>query len=201
LSNASSGGHVFTKNEFASHGARGVEIHSGSTTISFNHFRDHPTVSIDIAGGGANSIVLGNLVRGGSTSILLTDANVKIAHNTLVSASTTAIQNSATGADVRNNLIAFIGGYGITGSAASFSFLDDGIAFSVSSGLCASCGAGAKFTIDDPLFTSSGTLDFTLSAGSPAINAGSDLGYDVNGGRAGDFDGTAPDYGAFEFEE
>jgi parallel beta-helix repeat protein len=198
---ASSGGHIFTRNEFASHGARGVEIHSGSTTISFNHFHDHPTVSIEIAGGGADSIILGNLVRGGSTSVLLTEVNAKIAHNTLVSAATTAIQNSTTGTDVRNNLIAFIGGYAITGSAAAFSFLDDGIAFSASSGICASCGAGANFTIEDPLFVSSGALDFTLSPGSPAINAGTDLGYDVNGSRAGDFDGIAPDYGAFEFEE
>jgi hypothetical protein len=44
---------------------------------------------------------------------------------------------------------------------------------------------------EDPLFTDPGTSDFTLQSGSPAIDAGLDLGYPYSGG--------APDMGAEEY--
>ncbi len=44
---------------------------------------------------------------------------------------------------------------------------------------------------DDPLFVDSDNGDFSLQAGSPAIDAGTDLGYP--------FQGIAPDIGAFEY--
>jgi hypothetical protein len=41
--------------------------------------------------------------------------------------------------------------------------------------------------------------DFTLQSGSPAIDAGIPVGSDRNGAGAGDYNGTAPDLGYWEF--
>ncbi len=53
----------------------------------------------------------------------------------------------------------------------------------------------------DPRFTDVVANDYRLGEGSPAINAGSDTGLDVNGDQPGSFNGAAPDMGAFESGE
>jgi len=58
---------------------------------------------------------------------------------------------------------------------------------------CYSCTdslAGANGITDDPLFVDAASDDYNLTASSPCIDAGDDLGYNYNG--------SAPDLGAFE---
>ncbi len=65
---------------------------------------------------------------------------------------------------------------------------------------CGNCFIGASSITDDPQFVDVPD-DFSLATGSPAINAGTDTGLDVNGDSAGNFNGAAPDMGALESQE
>jgi hypothetical protein len=60
---------------------------------------------------------------------------------------------------------------------------------------CNVCTQGPNSLEADPLFVNPAVDDYTLKAGSPAINAGTALGVDRNGASAGDFNGAEPDLG------
>ena len=66
-------------------------------------------------------------------------------------------------------------------------------------------GPGAESLLDDPLFKdyegATVAEDFSLSSGSPAVNAGMDLGYEKDFMNREVPQGRAPDIGAFESVE
>jgi hypothetical protein len=66
---------------------------------------------------------------------------------------------------------------------------------------CNNCAVGDNTIDGDPLFVDVEEDDYRLGEGSPAINAGSDTGLDVNGDQPGSFNGAAPDLGALESDE
>lgn len=63
---------------------------------------------------------------------------------------------------------------------------------------CQTCTLGTNTTTQSPMFTDPALEDYTLLPGSPAIDTGTDVGFDRNGGAAGDSNGRGPDMGYHE---
>ena len=63
---------------------------------------------------------------------------------------------------------------------------------------CLNCTPGEGSITGNPMFVDPTGDDYTLAAGSPAIDTGRVNGIDVNGGSDGDFNGLAPDMGGLE---
>jgi hypothetical protein len=63
---------------------------------------------------------------------------------------------------------------------------------------CSNCTIGDNSIASDPLFIAIADNDYRLGPGSPAIDAGTETGLDVNGDAPGDFNDLAPDLGALE---
>ena len=93
---------------------------------------------------------------------------------------------TTTGADVDYNLY-----YNTGDLTAANRFTWNGVAKTWTSWLTDSGQDANSPTPADPLFTDAANDDFTLQTGSPAINAGVDVGLD--------YFGTAPDCGAYEY--
>ncbi len=168
---ASSGGHVLSGNEISGTSTFGISVNSGSTNVTWNNLHDNLRIAA---------------------------TGVSAAHNTVVLTSGNALTVTGSSLDLRNNIFAKAGDFGISASQSAFTQLAFNLAFGNGSGASSSCTLGTGSLTVDPLFVSEAAQDFRLSSGSPAIDAGMDLGYDVNGTRAGSFDGTAPDLGYFE---
>lgn len=100
--------------------------------------------------------------------------------------------------DVRNNALTGNGEYGVRGLAQTFAGVDPNLFFSNGSGAWSGGAPGSGSVLADPLFLAEPAGDFGLAPGSPAINAGADLGLDVNGPALGNFHGSQPDLGAQE---
>lgn len=97
--------------------------------------------------------------------------------------------------DVRNNVITG-NGTGIR-TSGGFAALGSNAFFQNSNGDCDGCREPMNALRSDPAFVDP-TGDFRLLPGSPCVDAGEDLGIDVNGRRSGMFEGAAPDLGAKE---
>ena len=63
---------------------------------------------------------------------------------------------------------------------------------------CSNCTLGPNSVTTGPAFVSPALGDYRLQEGSPAIDRGADVGFDVNGAAAGTFNGDAPDIGYWE---
>jgi Right handed beta helix region/PKD domain len=100
--------------------------------------------------------------------------------------------------DVRDNLFTNNGGYGASGPVSGFTPFDHNGFFGNALGPIAGASPGATDVTADPLYVARATGDFRLLPGSPAVNAGVDVGLDVNGPAPGNYNGTAPDLGALE---
>jgi hypothetical protein len=100
--------------------------------------------------------------------------------------------------DLRNNIIAGNLGAGIDGRIESFTFLDHNALFANVGGACTTCVPDGTNLPTDPLLADPANGDFRLRQGSPLIDAGVDLGGDVNGPAPGAFNGIGPDIGAWE---
>ena len=70
--------------------------------------------------------------------------------------------------------------------------------FEIATTPCDGCTTGPNAIFEDPLFADPLSFDFTLTTGSPAIDSGVDLGIDVNGAQADNYNGIGPDIGYFE---
>jgi hypothetical protein len=108
------------------------------------------------------------------------------------------VPNNVMGADIRDNVISNNGGYGI-GSTAGVMYFEPNGFFNNTSGNVMGAMLGMSSTTTDPLFMNRGMADFRLRRASPCIDKGTDLGLDLNGPLPGNFNGSAPDFGANEF--
>lgn len=155
-----------------------------------------------MSGTANDTLIRGNvLVRAGTAAIGMASGTtaLKIQHNTIVYSAVSGINvGQASGLDVRNNIFAFNVQYGLAGADAKFSQQDYNLFFGNGAGHCNPCAVGANSVLLDPAFVDVAGDDYTLSAGSPAIDAGTDLGVDRNGAAVGSFNGAAPDIGALE---
>jgi len=100
--------------------------------------------------------------------------------------------------DVRDNLFTRNGYHGTGGFVSSFSPFDHNGFFGNALGPIAGAAPGATDVTADPRYFDHAGGNFRLLPGSPAVNAGVDVGLDVNGPESGNFDGAAPDLGAAE---
>jgi hypothetical protein len=99
--------------------------------------------------------------------------------------------------DVRDNLFTNNAAYGLGGPIGAISPFDHNGYF----GNGRAIGGGTPGPDDvtgNPRYVDRAGGDFRLLPGSPVVNAGVDLGLDVNGPDSGNFNGIAPDLGAFE---
>ncbi len=93
----------------------------------------------------------------------------------------------------RNNLFTRNGGYGVQ-DGSPVATLDHNGFFGNGRGPMSAASPGPTDVVEDPLYGG----DHRLSPGSPAIDRGFDTTLDVNGPAAGDYNGAAPDLGAWE---
>ena len=65
--------------------------------------------------------------------------------------------------------------------------------------MCSPCSPGPNLVAEDPVYRDVARGDFSLTPGSRVIDRGVEVGWDLNGpDLAGDWNGAAPDLGAFE---
>ncbi len=101
--------------------------------------------------------------------------------------------------DVRGNLFTRNQGYGIGAVPGTvLSPLDHDGFFANAAGDLSNGAPGPTDVTADPFYVNRAEGDLRLLPGSPAANAGADLGLDLNGPRPGNWDGAAPDLGAWE---
>ena len=91
------------------------------------------------------------------------------------------------------------GAFGIRGGDSNFATLDYCNFFGNGAGACMTCSSlGTNSLTDDPAYILPAAFDLRLLSASTLIDAGTDLLIDVNGPPAGDYNGAAPDMGAWE---
>ncbi|MEK7285957.1 MAG: right-handed parallel beta-helix repeat-containing protein [Nitrospirota bacterium] len=154
---------------------------------------------------GANKI-LGMIIRGfPDGGIAITGGTNTIFHNTLYNNGTGIIVwAGVVNLDARNNLITNNTAAGVSSLSGTGTIDYNGYASNGAGGNihCAGgCTIGANSIKADPRYTNIGINDYSLSAPSPAINRGLDLGADqpdMDGGGAPNFSSSAPDMGARE---
>ena len=175
---------------------RGIESHCDGDRIIGNEVFNSGTDGIMVSVA-ANGQIIGNLVVGGvqGIAVLNNTTGWVVWHNTLVSAQSVAfVSGVGSSSDVRNNIFAYSDGWGV--SALSIpSTLDYNLYFSNTTGDCSGCSIGLNAVTGDPVFVDMANDNYLLDSGSNAIDAGVDLGWDVNGVTAGNYNGAAPDIG------
>jgi hypothetical protein len=99
---------------------------------------------------------------------------------------------------VRNNLFTGNGSFGLTAQPTGLVLDHNGYFGNASGPVSSGLATGATDLLVDPLYVDAPGGDLRLLPASPAIDAGVDVGIDLNGPGAGRFDGAAPDLGATE---
>jgi parallel beta-helix repeat protein len=175
---------------------------NGKTFVIGNRIHDN-TDGVQLQGGADASIVTGNtLFRNPRAFSLGAQAEpIVIAHNTIVATTTYIITSPASTdqIDLRNNIVTGGGAEAIDQDDSQFDFRDHNLFFDNAGGICSFCsGPGPNSVEADPLYILAAADDYRLMPGSPAVDAGLDVGIDTNGPEADDFNGSAPDIGAWE---
>jgi hypothetical protein len=140
---------------------------------------------------------------GAGVSVTRPAPGAQLWHNTLVgNGEGISFASAGPPVSLRNNLVAYSKGRGVSAGGASFSASAPNLFFANAGGDfftgVPDAGAPAGSLLEDPRFVGLDAGDLSLAPSSPAINAGADLGVDVNGPGPGNFDGTAPDLGSRE---
>ena len=135
----------------------------------------------------------------GDAIILAGSASANIRQNTFHQIAGTAIvgeiASSGGAIAVRGNILAGTP-CALEGSVSKFAYLEPNLFPPDQSGCLGATVSGN--VVGSALFVNPGAGDFRLLPGSPGIDASIDLGIDLNGAGAGNFNGAAPDFGAFE---
>lgn len=200
---AGSGNTVGPQSEVAFNISKGIQF-SGENTVEWSRIHDNGAEGIFMGGGADESRVVGNVIYANAMGIIVTvqsDFQVLV-HNTIHNNVSNGVRFSnanADSADFRNNTLSNNGAWGVDGVDGNFLFRDNNDYFANVSGTCSGCsGLGSNSLTDDPLYIDAATADFRLLNTSTLINAGLDLGIDVNGPAPGNYNGPAPEIGAWE---
>ncbi|MFH1811779.1 MAG: right-handed parallel beta-helix repeat-containing protein [Pseudomonadota bacterium] len=190
-------GNVFDKAEYA------IQVSSGTNhRIHGNTVLDCSTTAcLRFADGTGPAEVVSNLFAGATVPLIATSSatGLRILHNTLHGSSNYGLSLGGSGHEVKNNIFSANTYGAICDTSGLTASSNDYNAF-FNNGLASACPdtRGAHVVLADPKYVNAGTGDFRLQSSSPCIDAGIDLGFDLNGGASGLFGGIAPDLGAVE---
>jgi hypothetical protein len=177
-----------------------VALYKDGSSVLDNRIVDRGAEGVFVSSSASNAMLIGNLILRATNGVVMGAGTTGTVmwFNTIVQSGSHGINvGQSSGNDLRNNILAFNGAYGVSGNNTKFTQQDYNAFFGNVSGSC-TCTAGAHSVLLDPKFVNVAGDDYTLQAGSPAINAGTPVGSDRNGSAAGDFNGAAPDLGYWE---
>jgi hypothetical protein len=188
-------------NDVVNNGARGIEV-NGPSTVSWNRVYGHTGQGMFLAGAADGSLLLGNVFYDNGIGIdigNLSNGHI-VVHNTVHASGTNGVLvgSNCSGTVLRNNIISGSGSAGVAAGDGNFATIDHNDFFG-NVGDCSNCttlGPGSR--TDDPKYMDAAAHDLRPAPGSPLIDAGVVLSYDVNGPAVGNYNGSAPDIGACE---
>jgi hypothetical protein len=188
-----------------------VEVHDVMTAIQVNgsgarlfgvRIRDCPTAGIVVAAAALDTEIAVSLLHDNREDAIqaLGTTGLRILDSTIVKNAGTGISATAGAVDlyVENTLVTGNQDYGIAVDPDAAVSIDYDDLFNNRLGDCLNCTPGANSISEDPQYVSETGDDYRLMAGSTAIDAGRMNDVDVNGAADGDYNGLAPDMGAFE---
>ncbi len=201
---AGSGSFFGPDNEVAYNTGWGIQV-AGANIVEFNRFHHNGNGGIFLAGGAAGSTARGNTVYQNSGIgifiVNLADDSV-VVHNTIHDNTTDGVNigPGTGGIDFRNNIMSQNGGWGLNANESYFLVHDYNDYYLNVSGTCSGCsGLGADSMTDDPLYVDPAGLDLRLRSDSTLIDQAVVIpGLDLNRAEPGDYNGSAPDIGAWE---
>lgn len=143
--------------------------------------------------------VAGGSNKGISVQISNGAGPVEILSNTFDRSGGPAIDAAAVASlTVRDNLFTNGGALGLNALPAGLTHDHNGYFGNAGGAVAAGLATGATDLLADPLYADAAGGDYRLLPGSPARDAGVDVGLDLNGAAPGNWSGLAPDLGAFE---
>jgi hypothetical protein len=178
-----------------------VALYNAGTLVLDNRIADCGTDGVFVSARSVNARLIGNRILRAGTGIGMGAGatGTVMWFNTIAQSGAHGLNvGQSTTNDLRNNIFAFNGAYGVSGNDTKFSQQDYNSFFGNTSGTCVGCTPGIHSVLLDPKFVNVAGDDYTLQAGSPAINTGTPVGSDRNGAGSGDFNGAAPDLGYWE---
>jgi hypothetical protein len=175
-----------------------MQVNGSSTTLFGLNVHDCPDGGIIVAAASLETRIVASVLHDNRDAAIqaVGTSGLAILNCTVHRNAGSGIDATAGAADlfVENTLVTGNQDYGIEvdpGAATSIDFSDlSGNRLED----CLNCTPGPNSITDDPMYTS----DLHLGAGSAAIDAGNPNGIDLNGDGSGDYNGLAPDMGAFE---
>jgi len=182
-------------------GGTAISLFGQRVQVFANVVNYSPGVGIMVNDNAHDPYLLANVIYNVGTGISLGDIDrIRLFHNTINASGVHGINmGAATLAQLVNNIITGSGQYGVLGSSSQFTLQDYNLFYQNGSGTCSACPLGSHSVTSDPRYTNAGANDFTLQTGSPAIDAGQDMGVDRTPSNSGNlFNGTAPDIGYIE---
>jgi len=170
-------------------GTSGLAIYGSDAQIRDNEIFDSGTHGIYLGGAADGVVLIGNLLVRSNIGISFGGlSGASVWFNTVDASAGFGISvGLANTIDFRNNVVTGSGTWGLNATDARFAVITHNLLFGNVSGGCNSCTPGAPYLTTDPLYANPGADDYSLGVGSPAIDAGVDVG-EVYGG-------TAPDLG------
>lgn len=175
----------------------GIEVSSTGIAIDGNRIHAN-AIGVGASGGVGGLAIQRNFVYSNATNgVAVSNCSGTFWLNTVDGNGLHGLAaGTQTALDVRDNLFTNNAGNGVSGAASLSPFDYNG--FFGNTLPAADAPLGAHDVTADPRFVDRIGGDFRLLPGSPAIDAGADVGVDVNGPAPGNYDGAAPDLGAAE---